>query len=130
MSRTCPFRLTSVSFFPEALRRFWTARRTPRPALEMYSRLLKLTVLESVTVSKMALACSTWEASSRPVSSIVSFPARVALNMCFLQTLRHGDPAFAVDIFVIDRIDHGTDEMNAEPSRRALLKREARVGRR
>jgi hypothetical protein len=70
ISRMCRFKLTSLSDCPESDNRFCVPNRTPMPALEMYSRLVKSTVHDVVTVLSWSRTFSTCDASRRPESKI------------------------------------------------------------
>src|SRR2546428_7045507 len=139
MSRRWRFTPTSRSLPAEAMSRFCVLRRTPSPALEMYSRPRQSRVIAPCRRSRNDWAVGDWAESRRPAIattpggpfSIVSMSVsrRAAGVGRPLHHLAEGDPGLAqlFPVFVFEGIDHPSHQVDSQPAGLALFNRQVDV---
>ncbi len=76
---------------PDSFNRFWAARRTLSPALEMYSSSLKSSVQELLMEERKVLAWSDFDASNLPAKMMLPSVVRLMSNIVLLQIHDGGD---------------------------------------
>src|SRR5262245_66169698 len=95
--------------------RFWVARSTPRPRLEMYCSSPRSRTRDSVTAAMKVSALAAWEASNLPESRITPFSSTLMSSIALLQSLDESRRAAAVDVLVADVVDHPLEQVDAQP---------------
>src|SRR5436190_19464992 len=114
------WRLTEArrSLPPAAISRFWVFKRTPRPALEMYSSPAQSSVTVPATLSRKACAFGHCAASSRPaITTVPGGPFSIV--SIGLVRLPESDAAgaFIHRILIADRIHELPHKVDAESAR-------------